>query len=165
MSPRGPVAHLGGMNDQRPDTARALFDDFTAGDMRAHAAKHPDAKPMILNYAYRETYVVNIAGMPVGQIQWTFEQDESCFSDEDEIAAQAWGDHNGYYLKVSSLAVDPAFQRRGLGRLLLEHFLAYAELHHGERGWHPGRFTVDGAAFWKAVRDEDVPVTGRITFG
>lgn len=98
---------------------------------------------------------------PMGQITWTLEQDERAF--DDDLWEQAIGDHNGYYLKVDALVVSPQFRRQGVGTALLEEFVKMAERHYGPKGWDPGEFTADGAAFWKAVRHETVPVTRRIT--
>lgn len=149
-----------------------LFDGYTATDLAEHAAKHPtgSVEPLLLDFSYQNAFIVNVAGMPVGQIEWTMVQDESAFSEDDDIAAKAKGDYNGYHLVVTSLVVAEAFRNRGLGRLLFERFAAFADHHHGflngpGSGWDPGTFTADGAAFYKAVTGQDVKVTSRISIG
>jgi GNAT superfamily N-acetyltransferase len=47
-------------------------------------------------------------------------------------ALSYWPDDEGFGTNIASLVVDPPFQRRGIGRLLMEHFLAV----------HPGKSTV-----------------------
>lgn len=154
--------------DARADTAPALFDGFTVRDMREHAAAHPSgsptAAPQVLDLAGAGAFIVVIHGMPVGQIQWQVEQDANVFSDDDAVALAAVGDDYGYYAEVSSLVVDPAFQRRGIGTLLLDRFIEFATAQFGEKGWAPGKFTAEGAAFFKAVRGHEVVATRRIAY-
>lgn len=146
------------------DNYRPMFDDIDPALALEHAEKTRGTEPLMLGFSHRDAFIVNFGWMPVGQINWRMLQDKSAFSDDDATADAAWGDHNGYYLEIDTLAVDEAFRGRGVATLLMERFVRLAEAVHGERGWKPGAFTADGAAFWKATHGEIVPVTQRISF-
>lgn len=122
---------------------------------------HPADAVQFLDYD--NEIVLLVDGARAGQVTWTLEQDQRAFADDGwEDAA---GDHNGYHLVVGALVVYPEYRHQGHGRALMDRFVAHAEQRFGPKGWLPGAFTADGAAFWAAYRGEVVPVTERIVYG
>lgn len=142
---------------------------YSDEDVAAHIAENPNVTPTIIDGG--EGFIALWRGMPVGQITYTLEQDENVYSDEDGVWQNAKGDHNGYHWRIEMLVVSKAARRRGIGTLLLNHFIAeatkrfaYGTDPKSQKGFDPGNFTRDGAAIWKAVMGETVPVTQRSTY-
>ena len=147
----------------------SLFDGYSDEDVRAHLQQFPNDKPHI--FERDEGFMALWHGMPVGQLVYTIEQDERVYDDDEKIADQAKGDYNGYYAKIDHLVVHREARRRGIGTALLKAFIKMADNRYGytgkpedRLGWDPGGFTRDGAALWKAVMGETVPVTQNITY-
>lgn len=142
-------------------------------DEMAHLVEERGDQPLhIMHRSYDDAFLALKGGVPCGQITYEIKQDENAYSDDDDVAMAAWGDHNGYYAEIDALVVDKHWRRRGIGTALLKAFIEWADQTYGYRddpkerlGWKPGSFTKDGAALWKAVMHEDVPATQRMHYG
>lgn len=149
----------------------AMF-DYSDEDMAELAEKHKGEPVHVMHRNYDDAFLAMVNGVPVGQLTYERKQDTTVYSEDDAVAEKAKGDYNGYYVQIDALAVDKHWRRQGVGTELLKAFTEWADSTfgflgkpHERRGWDPGSFSADGAAFWRNQTGETVPVTQRVTYG